>query len=213
MIKQLFKISGFFIPFCLLAISSLLFVSGCSKESSDDGKSVVSVNEERISLEAFQREIAIRSKQDPSFKITPLTVKEQLDTAVDRKLMIQEAMKMGLANNEDFARTIQVFWEQTLIRELIEAKNQEWKDRLFVTEQEVHDYYNRINEGSGNLPPLETLYDQIKRSLLEQKQTAALEEWLAEVRERADIEINSTLVDGIANAEDQTLNGGGEDGR
>ena len=60
--------------------------------------------------------------------------------------MIQEAMKMGLAGKEDFVRTIQTFWEQTLIRELIDNKNREWEERLFVTEQEITDYYRKAQQ-------------------------------------------------------------------
>jgi hypothetical protein len=51
-------------------------------------------------------------------------------------------MKMGLAKNEKFVRTIQTFWEQTLIRELIEAKNSEWEDRMFATDEEIKYYYS-----------------------------------------------------------------------
>ena len=114
--------------------------------TTDDDKAVAVVNEEPITLRNFQKEIALRSKQNPAYEITPSAIEGQLDTIIDRRLMIQEAMKMGLASDEDFIRTIQTFWEQTLIRELIENKNREWEERLFVTEQEITDYYRKAQQ-------------------------------------------------------------------
>lgn len=211
--KQLIGISKLFSSLLLLAIILAPVLSGCSKESNDREKVIASVNKEQISLKEFQREIALRSKQNPHYKVTPQTVKEQLDTVIDRKIMIQEAMKNGLANNEDFVRTIQTFWEQTLIRELIAAKNHEWEDRLFVTEQEIQDFYSRMNKEDASMPPLESISDQIKRALLEQKKTAALEEWLTDVRAKASIDINTELINEFGKVEEQTVKGGTEDVR
>ena len=135
--------------FSILTFISILIISlnpGCSKTTTDDNRAVAVVNEEPISLKDFQKEIALRSKQNPAYKVTPKAIEEQLDTIIDRKLMIHEAMKMGLAGNPNFIRTIQTFWEQTLIRELIENKNREWEERLFVTEQEVADYYRKVQQ-------------------------------------------------------------------
>lgn len=127
----------------IMAVSAL-FMTGCTQQGGEPGKVVATVNRESIKLEDFQREIALRSKQNPSYKVTPQTIDEQLHTIIDRRLMIQEATKMGLVNNRDFVRTIQTFWEQTLIRELMKAKSHEWEDRIFVTEQEVRDYYHKM---------------------------------------------------------------------
>ncbi len=129
----------------LLAIIILVPIfSGCSKKSSDIGKVVVTVNNDPVKLEDFQREIALRSRQDPSYRVNDKAIENQLNTIIDRRLMIQEATRMGLVNNEDFVRTIQTFWEQTLIRELIEEKNQEWEKRLFITEEEINEYYEKM---------------------------------------------------------------------
>jgi hypothetical protein len=120
------------------------FIHGCSRDVPVDKNVVATVNHESIKLEDFQANLALRSKQNPSYKITSEEINEQMDTVIDRRLMIQEAMRMGLAENKDFVRTIQSFWEQTLIRELIAAKSREWESRLFVTEREVEDYYEKM---------------------------------------------------------------------
>jgi hypothetical protein len=269
----------------------LLFLSlpvGCTKSTTENEKVVAVVNDEPVLLEDFEREISLRSKQNPAYKITPTTLEGQLDTIIDRKLMIQEAMKMGLAGNADFVRTIQSFWEQTLIRELIENKNDEWEKRLFVTEQEIRDYYDKATqmatfslyrtkdekravevlkktENHGDapgwevigpvayhdvppfaladlfdmaegekkmlrdgdefiviylmkkeihpLPPLNKIQGQVKREVLERKKTEALEEWLAQVREKADIDINKEIIERYLEVNKVTHNVGSGYGR
>ena len=63
------------------------------------------------------------------------------------------------------------------------------------------------------LPPLEEIQGQVKKEVLERKKTEALGEWLAEVRERADIEINAKLFDMYIENNGQTENVGGGNGR
>lgn len=211
--KRLFRSSRLLACLVLLTLSTSLIILGCSKEYTGDEDFIATVNKEPIKLKDFQRELAIRSKQNPAYKITPQAIDEQLNTIIDRRLMIQEAMKSGLANSDDFVRTIQTFWEQTLIRELIEAKNHEWEDRLFVTEQEINEYYEHISKEVADLPPLEKIHDQIKHDILEEKKTNVLDEWLTGVRLKADIDINQEVIKGYLEVEDENLSGGGGDVR
>jgi len=201
----------------LLAVLGTIFIYGCTKGKGDESNIVATINNEPIKLEDFQREMALRSKQDPSYKITPQAIDEQIDTIIDRRLMIQEATKMGLTSNKDFVRTIQTFWEQTLIRELIEAKNREWEKRLFVSEKDIEDYYEKMQHTAEKdmieLPPLQTLYDQIKRDIFLQKKTDALETWLKEVRGKAVIEVNDKLLDASFDIENKSGHTGDGDVR
>ena len=121
----------------------LLLVSACEKNKPHE-ENIASVNGAPISAAEFQKEVSIRSKREPAFKITPQMLKEQLNTVIDKKLLIQEAMKKGLAEDPQFAETIKTFWEQTLIRELVELKAKEWADRLFVTEDEIERHYQKM---------------------------------------------------------------------
>ncbi len=99
-------------PFIVLLLLFLALNLGCSKSTTDDDKSVAVVNEDPITLRNFQKEIALRSKQNPAYEITPNAIEDQLDTIIDRRLMIQEAMRMGLAGQEHLVRTIHTFWGQ-----------------------------------------------------------------------------------------------------
>ncbi|HLE09316.1 MAG TPA: hypothetical protein VI914_06780 [Thermodesulfobacteriota bacterium] len=119
------------------------FFPSCARKKEREEK-VATVNGAPILLMDFQREVFLASRRDPNLKTTHGALKELLQTDIDRKLMIQEAVRMGLSEDEHFAETIKKFWEQTLIRELINAKTREWSDRLFVTDDEVKKHYERM---------------------------------------------------------------------
>jgi len=201
--KQVVTLSHFSPLIVLLSVIALVALYGCSRGTTDKGEVVATVNKEPVRREDFQIEMALRAKQNPSYSLTAQTIDEQMNTIIDRRLMIQEAMKMGLAGNRDFVRTIQTFWEQTLIRELIEAKNKEWENRLFVTGEEIRKHYDTIKKDVYDLPPMEAIQDRLKKDILQQKKTEALEAWLKEVREKAVIEVNRKLLDTFVEDESQ----------
>lgn len=129
-------------PIILLTLSVALV--SCSQGEKDKGETVASVNGSPVSLKEFQREVSIAAKRDPALKLTEEALEHQLHTVIDRKLMIQEAVKKGLSQDEKFLDTIKEFWEQTLIRELVNSRSKEWSEGLFVTDGEVQAHYKRI---------------------------------------------------------------------
>lgn len=180
----------------ILLFILILFITACGGDK-QKVEAIATVNDTPILLKDFQKEISIQSKRNPSFKITPQTLENHLDTTIDKKLMIQEAMKMGLSEREQFVETIKTFWEQTLIRELIDVKSKEWADKIFVTEEEIEKQYQRM-EYPPPIPPLKDVYNEIKATLLEQKRQKAMEDWFDGVKKSAIIEINTPLLKKIA---------------
>ena len=87
------------IKFLTLFIIGVFILSGCAKIKSSD-KVIATVNGEPIYLKEFKRELALRVKQDPSFKISSDTFNELLEAMIDKKLIIQEAMKKRLAEKD-----------------------------------------------------------------------------------------------------------------
>lgn len=128
-----------FIP----AIFLLLF-SGCAKPP--DKEIAAYVNNEPIYASELKREIARKAKSDLTFKLTPEAQREQLENIINKKLIVQAAMKKGLAQEERFVNTIQAFWEQTLIRDFIDYKNKQAQDYIFVTDQDINKYYDALSK-------------------------------------------------------------------
>lgn len=131
-----------FKPYIFSILFLLLFITACERNRPHK-ENIASVNDAPITLAEFQKEVSLRAKRDPAYKITPQILEEQLNTVIDKKLLIQEAMEKGLSEDPQFAETIKTFWEQTLIRELVELKTKEWEDKLFVTENEIERHYQK----------------------------------------------------------------------
>jgi len=129
-----------------IAAALLLFtlgLSACGPSSTE--KSVGSVNDRPILVKEFKKEIALISRRNPTFRDNPKALEEQLGRIIDRRLMIQAAVEKGMTQDENFIETIKGFWEQTLIRQLIDAKTKEWSDKLTVSDAEAARYYGHMN--------------------------------------------------------------------
>lgn len=126
----------------LLAL--LTFLSSACSRDTERQKKIALVNGAPIFLKDYKEEIALISRSNPTFKVNPRSLERQLNTMIDKKLMIQEAVKRGLSDDEQFMKAIKRFWEQTLIRELINIKSGEWSDILFATDEEVRGHYERM---------------------------------------------------------------------
>ncbi|HBO84793.1 MAG: hypothetical protein A2073_01145 [Deltaproteobacteria bacterium GWC2_42_11] len=256
----------------IFLILTLLIIS-CEKKR-QDAEVIATVNDAHILLKDFQKDVSAYSRHNPSFKITPDALEEYLKSMIDKKLMIQKAVEMGLSEDERFVETIKTFWEQTLIRELIDAKTKEWADRLFAAEDEIKKEYERMqyaptikivrvkekdkaliaaekmkkgemvdNEmvigpllsedvktdalynvfemdtGDSGVfqdkegyiaiyvvkkdkvltAPLKDIYSQIKSNIINRKRQKKMEEWLDEARKSSKIQINTQLLNRIAN--------------
>lgn len=131
----------------LIAFSFIIMLSGCGKsELNKDKKDIIAyVNKEPIYEYDVKREIAMRVRHDPNFKYTPESQNEQLDILINKKLVIQEAMEKGLARSERFIDTIKAFWEQTLIRDFLDLKKIEFKDKISATTDEINKYYDNLS--------------------------------------------------------------------
>ncbi len=129
----------------VLAACMALAPLGCSeKKKSEADPAIVEINDAQILLKDFEREVTTAAHRDPTLRLTEGSLETLLESMIDRKVLIQEAMRLGLSENERFLETIKAYWEQTLIRELIDKKTAEWAGKTFVTEDEVQRHYHLL---------------------------------------------------------------------
>lgn len=127
----------------ILSIFLVFSLMSCGKNKKEE--IVATVNEAPIRLKDLKYNVALRSKRDPELKITPQVIKDELDLLIEKKLMVQEALEKGILDNESFIRTIKNYWVQTIIKYLLDLKKiTEWTDFIFVKEEEIENYYRRM---------------------------------------------------------------------
>lgn len=125
----------------LTLILPVIIVSCTGKEKAE---TVASVNGAPILLRDFKKELKTIEKRNPAFVLTDESAGDALNGLIERKLLIQEAVKLGLSEDEHFIETIKSYWEQTLIRELVNAKTRQWADAVSVSDMEIERHYERM---------------------------------------------------------------------
>lgn len=127
----------------LIPLLTIGIISGCTGKG-EEGTEVARVNGAPILLKDFKKEVSLAALRDPSTGINPDTVKKLLENSIDRRLMIDQAVKLGLSQDERFLETIKTYWEQTLIRQLIDTKTREWAEKITVSDGEVKRYHESM---------------------------------------------------------------------
>ncbi|MBN1662766.1 MAG: hypothetical protein JW943_04120 [Deltaproteobacteria bacterium] len=131
------------IPGLLLSCILALALAACNS-GKEKPEVVATVNGAPIDAEELQKEVARFARQNPSQKITGATVEDRLKVIIEQKLLVQEAMKKRLHEDKKFVAAIKQYWEQALIKELIESETSERAETLFVTDEEIKEEYDRM---------------------------------------------------------------------
>ncbi len=174
-------------------IALFAFVGGCSG-ANDQEEVIATVNGESVYLKDLRREISIRVRQNPSLELDRETLLDMADTLIKRQIMIQEAREKKMAEDPGFVDTIKHFWEQTLIRDFIEYKNEQFGRYVFVTDREAQDYYDELKRAGADLPPPDEARQKIRELVEQRKLALQLETWLEREKESADIELNRDVI-------------------
>lgn len=156
----------------------------CTQETQEKAEILARINQYNLTLEEFQNKMAAELNLDTDFKLTREAKKEFLEGLIEKELLIQEAKKLELDRKEKFIRTIERYWESTLIRDLIEIKGKQISKRILISEEEIE----------AASPPLSEPKEKIIEDLKERKKTRMLKEWINDIRKSAKIEINQDLL-------------------
>ena len=186
------------VRFGLAALSAIALLASCSPapEGGGDERPLATINDYRLSLEAFQRQLAAEVELEPDFKLTRAARRDFLESLIRKELLIQEAVRRKLDRREAFTAAIEKYWESTLIRDLIDLKSQELDQTITVTEEEVNDRYVALKQSTPGIGPLDDeRRERLRSELTAAKKTARLESWIDGLQKQAAIEIDETLLD------------------
>jgi DNA-binding transcriptional ArsR family regulator len=125
---------------------------------------------------------------------TPEKRLKLVDMLIDKKLILQEAEKEGLHKQREFLRTLEMFYEQLLFKAILDRKIKEIATKIKVTDDEVRQRYRQLKEKGVIEKELDEVYDEIKWQIFKEKQSKALDKWVKELREKADIEIKENEI-------------------
>jgi len=180
--------------FCLVLLLMLVGFSGCQRENGEKPEVLARINDYNLTLDEFQKQLASEMEMDKEFKLTRKARKAFLNELIKKEILIQEARKLKLDTREEFREAIERYWESTLIRDLLELKAKDIAERTYVSEEEIAARYKAIKAADKTLPPLDAMREKIRKKLKEEKKTAFLQEWINNLKKKADIKINEKLL-------------------
>jgi hypothetical protein len=165
----------------------------CSKDKAEKPKVLAMINDYSLTLDDFESQLTEELELDQDFKLTQEAKHEFLEGLIRKQVLIQEAKKMQLDRKEDFVRSIQRYWESTLIRNLIEIKSSEIDKRIYVSQEEVQARYEQLGK-SESVSPLSEVQDTLQEEIKEEKKTKKLEQWVDDLKRKASVKIDETLL-------------------
>ncbi len=168
--------------FCFF-LMAVIFV-GCSKGIEQD--TVITIDDVKITAsqfeQAFQRSrfAAMGEKGRKAF----------LDNYVSRKLILKEAERLGLDKDPQFLNDIQLFWEKALLKLVLLKKSHEFVKHTNIPDAAIAAYYQQHKDAQFTGKDLSEVREQIKWTLLQEKQNQAMGAWAADLKKEADIDID-----------------------
>jgi len=183
----------------LLPIVVAVAIIACSppSETAGDGQTLATINDYRLTIGAFERQLASELELEKDYKLTESAKREFLETLISKELLIQEAVRLKLDRKEAFTKAIEKYWESTLIRDLIDQKSREIGKTIVVTQEEIAERYDTLKQSSAEIGPLtEQMQAQLHQELQAAKKSKRLSAWIEKLRDQADIEIDEALLNG-----------------
>ena len=166
-------------------IAAIYFILACAGCAPKD-KPAVKIG----SIELSQKEFETAFKRSPNgASISAASRKQFLDVLIERKLILKEAEKLGLDKDPAFLASVQIFWEQSLLKLVLNEKIRELSEPIKISEQEVKEYYEKHKDEFAGKKEAEAIA-QISLELFKDKQKKALDGWIDSLKKNTKIKVD-----------------------
>ena len=111
---------------------------------------------------------------------------EYLGALIEKEVLLQEAQRQGIDREKGFMKSIENYWEQALLKILLERKSREISGLVHVYDNEVEAYY----KDSGEVLPLSKVKNEISGIIKQKKETDAMNAWIDELKKKSYIKVD-----------------------
>ncbi|MCF7908631.1 MAG: hypothetical protein K9L86_07175 [Candidatus Omnitrophica bacterium] len=174
-------------------IIMILLVVGCGL--ADKEHPVITIGNIEVSKQEFKQ--ALNSSLSRSSDVE--SQRDFLDQFISRKLILNEAERLGLDKDPEFLKDVQLFWEQSLLKLALSKKIKELAVGIQVNDQDIRRYYKKNKDSQFPEKELAQVYDQIKWVILNEKQREAINQWAESLKTKVKINIDYEGLDLKAN--------------
>jgi hypothetical protein len=162
----------------------------CSKNNKKE-KIALEINNHVVTVQEFEKGFKDLYLNEDSKS----TREAYLDMLITRKLILLEAQKSGLDKKKEFLETIEKFWEQSLLKVMIDYKTHELSRLTVISEDEVEKEFSawmKINPMETQSP--EDIKIAIRRKLKRIKEKEAIDFWVTSLKNDASITIDNEAI-------------------
>lgn len=138
-------------------------LNGCTGKGSKK-EVIATIGDYSLYKEDFASELSLY----PPEYLKQATKKEILDGIIQKKVLLLEAQRRGLDRDPQFMKMIERFWEQSLLRSLLDAKSEEILSSIPLAEKDRN-----------------------------QKATEAMKAWIEELKKTTPVTINEEALKNI----------------
>ena len=177
---------------CCILLALGFALSGCGYGSKPKELVVFSVDGYNVTLSEFNEGFD-RSDYSEREDIAQARV-EYAQHLIDQKLILLDAQKKGLDKDQEFLKSIEHLWEQSLTTVALGRKLRSIKSGLTLSEQELRRFYENMVKGGITTRSYEDVYPQIKAQAQKQMESRLLDEWIQSLHANARIDINKAVL-------------------
>ena len=104
----------------MLMVTLILFMGGCA-EKGPKKEVIATIGNYSLYREDLLSELALY----PPEYLDKFTKEQLLNDIIEKKVLLLEAQRQGLDRNPEFMKMVERFWEQSLLRSLLNKKSEE----------------------------------------------------------------------------------------
>lgn len=173
----------------ILMVVIFSLIVGCSPKKGGQDLAI-KVNDYEMSIEEFNEDYmdvkAVRGQT--------LDSKDQfIQEIITKKALLQEAQRQGIDKEEDFLKTAERFWEQSLLTILLDRETKGLSAGIKVSNKEIEDYYNSLDEEEKQSKTLDELKPQITLMLMRIKAAQALNDRIDSIVKNSNVFVNPSI--------------------
>ncbi|PIP68007.1 MAG: hypothetical protein CO035_00545 [Candidatus Omnitrophica bacterium CG_4_9_14_0_2_um_filter_42_8] len=178
----------------LVLVILFSFIAGCSPGNNNAGNKVVAqINKYKMTEEDFRYEVKNAPYDEITFLKTEKGRGQYLEGLIEKEVLLQEAQRLAIDREKDFMKSIENYWEQALLRILLERKSKEISGLIHVYDNEIEGYYR----DSGEKQPFAKVKNEIRDMIKQKKETEAMNAWIEELKKKSYIKVNEEVLKSI----------------
>lgn len=112
---------------------------------------------------------------------------------ISKKLILQEAERLGLDKNPEFLSDVQMFWEQGLIKMVTKHQQRELRNSIKISESQIREYYQKYSDRFQG-KSFENVRNEIEQLIYAQQNLNSMRNWIDSLEQQSNIQINHQLL-------------------